>query len=72
MCPGPMAKSPAQPGEWVEDPGLAPDREVEAGIAIGQDVEPGHGLLREDAGDGVEVLLAEERVPHGDLEGAAL
>jgi hypothetical protein len=62
----------AQPLEWVEDPGLAPDGEVEAGIAIGQDVEPGHRLLREDAGDGVEVLLAEERVAHGDLERAGL
>ena len=62
----------AQPLEWVEDPGLAPNGEVEAGITIGQNVEPGHRLLREDAGDSVEVLLTEERVAHGDLEGAGL
>ena len=63
-----MAVDAAQPLDRIEEPGLAADREVEAAVAVGHDVEPG-GLLRiDDRGDRVEILLAEQRVAQRRLE----
>ena len=63
-----MAVDAAEPLDRVEEPRLAADREVEAAVAVGDDVEPG-GLLRiDDRGDRVEVLLAKQRVAERRLE----
>ena len=63
-----MAVDAAQPLDRVEEPRLAADREVEAAVAVGDDVEPG-GLLRvDDRRDGVEILLAKQRVAERRLE----
>ena|SRR5271155_3175128 len=57
-----VAMNAAQSLDRIEEPRLAADREIEATIAIGQNVEPG-GLLRvNDRRDGVEILFAEQRV----------
>ena len=55
----------------IEEPGLAADREIEAAVAVGDDIEAGGLLLGDDAGDGVEVLLAEQRIAQRRLERAA-
>ena len=67
-----VALDPAQPLDRIEEPRLAADREVEAAVAVGDDVEPGGLLGVDDRGDGVEILLAEQRVAHRRLERAAV
>ena len=62
-----MAVDAAQPLDRVEEPRLAADREIEAAVAVGDDVEPGGLLGVDDGGDGVEILLAEQRVAHRRL-----
>src|SRR5262249_25023044 len=57
--------------DGVEEPRLAAHREIEARGAVRDDIEPRRLLLLHDAGDGVQVLLAEARVAEGILEGAA-
>src|SRR5207237_6294987 len=45
---------PAQPLDWITEPGFAADREVAAAVAVADDVSAG-GFLRVDDGcDGVE------------------
>ena len=67
-----VALDAAQPLDRIEEPRLAADREVEAAVAVGDDVEPGRLLRVDHRGDGVEVLLAEQRVAHRRLERAAV
>ncbi len=52
----------------VEEPGTPPDLEVEARVAIHQDVETRAFLLVDVAGDRVGVLLAIERIAERHLE----
>ena len=60
----------AQPLDRVEEPRLAADDKIEAAVTVGDDVKPG-GLLRvDDRRDGIEILLAEERVAERGLERA--
>src|SRR5262249_59227332 len=63
-----MAFDAAEPLDRVEEPGLAADRQVEARVAVGDDVEPGRFLGVDDARDRVQVLLAEDRVAERRLE----
>ena len=67
-----VAVDAAQPLDRIEEPGLAADREVEAAVAVGDDVEPGRLLRVDHRGDRVDVLLAEQRVAHHRLERATL
>ena len=63
-----VALDAAQPLDRIEEPRLAADREIEAAVAVGDDVEPG-GLLRiDDRRDGVEILLAEQGVAERRLD----
>jgi hypothetical protein len=57
-----MALDPAEALDRIEEPRLAAHRQVEAAVAVGHDVEPGRFLFGDDAGDRVEVLLAEQRI----------
>src|SRR5439155_14417076 len=68
----PVTVDAAQPLDRVEEPRLAADDEVEAAVAVCDDVEPGGLLCVDDRRDGVEVLLAKERVAQGRLERAAV
>jgi hypothetical protein len=63
-----VAGDAAQPLDHVEEPRLAADGEVEARVAVGDDVQAGHLLLAHEAGHRVEVLLAEARIPERVLE----
>jgi len=66
-----VAGDAAQPLDRVGEPGLAAHGEVEAGVAAGDDVEPGSDLVADAAGDGVQVLLAEDRVARDRPEAPA-
>src|SRR5262249_56580935 len=63
-----MAFDAAEPLDRIEEPGLATDRQVEARVAVGDDVEPGRLLRVDDARDRVQILLAEDRVAERRLE----
>ena len=63
-----MAADAAEALDRIEEPRLAADRQVEAAVAVGHDVEPGSLLRIDDRRDGVEVLLAEQRVAERRLE----
>src|SRR6266852_4435877 len=52
----------------IEKPRLAANREVEAAVAVGDDVEPGSLLRVDHRGDGVEILLAKQGVAQHRLE----
>lgn len=65
----PIARDSAQPLDHVKELRATTHFQVEAGIAVGQDVESGPLLLLEVARDRVDVLLAVQRVAHRDLEG---
>jgi len=58
----------AEPLDRIEEPRLAADGEVEAAVAIGDDVEPGSLLRIDDRRDRVEILLAKQRVSERRLE----
>src|SRR5215831_10383891 len=66
-----MAGETAQPLDRIEEPRLAAHGEVEATIAVGHDVETRCLLGIDDAGDGVHVLLAKQRITQRRFEGAA-
>src|SRR5262249_51432855 len=66
-----VAGETAQPLDWIEEPRLAAHGEVEATIAVGDDVETRCLLGIDDAGDRVHVLLAKQRITQGRFEGAA-
>ena len=57
-----VALNAAQSLDRIEKPRLAADREVEAAIAVGHDVEAAGFLRIDDRRDCVEVLLAEQGV----------
>src|SRR5271165_100858 len=62
----------AEPLNRIKEPRLAADDQVEAAVAVGDDVKSG-GLLRvDDRRDGVEILLAEQRVAQCSLERPAV
>src|SRR5262249_38693658 len=61
----------AQALDDVEEPRLPTDGQVEARIAVGDDVERRHLLLADETGHGVQVLLAKARVAERILEFAA-
>src|SRR5262245_5289705 len=66
-----MTGDAGQALDHVEEPRLAPHGEIEARVAVGDDVEPGHLLLARETRHSVEVLLAEARVTKRVLEAAA-
>ena len=55
-----MAVDAAETLDRIEEPGLAAHGQIEAAVAVRHDVEPGGFLLGDDAGDRVEILLAEQ------------
>ena len=63
-----VALDAAQPFDGIEEPRLAADGEIEAAVAVGHDIEPGGFLLGDDAGDRVEILLAEQQIAQRRLE----
>jgi hypothetical protein len=67
-----VAVDAAQPLDRIEEPRLAADREIEAAVAVGDDVEPGRLLRVDDRGNRVEILLAKQRVPQSRLERTAV
>ena len=66
-----VAGDAAQTLDHVEEPRLAAHGEIEARVAVGDDVEPRHLLLSNQTRHRVQVLFAEARVPEGVLEAAA-
>ena len=62
-----MAVDAAETFDHIEEPGLAAHRQIEAAVAVRHDVEPRRFLLGDDAGDRVEILLAERESPSADL-----
>src|SRR6516225_621870 len=56
-----VTTDPTEALDCIKEPRLAAHREIEAAIAIRYDVEPGCFRFADDAGDRVEVLLAEHR-----------
>src|SRR5580704_4122672 len=66
-----MTLNAAQPLDRVEEPRLAADREVEAAVAVGDNVESRRLLRIDDRRDGVEILLAKQRVAERRFERAA-
>ena len=67
-----MALDAAETLDRIEEPGLAADGQIEAAVAVGHDIEPGGFLLGDDAGDRVEILLAEQRIAERGLERSAV
>jgi len=67
-----MARDAAEPLDRIEEPRLAADREIEAAVAVRHDVEPGGFLFGDNAGNRVEVLLAEQRVAKRGSKRAAV
>ena len=67
-----VAGDAAQPLDRVVEPRLAAHGEVEARVAVGEDVEPRALLLRQEAGHRVEILLAKAGMTQRVLEGAAV
>jgi hypothetical protein len=63
---------PPSPLDGIEEPRFAAHREIEPAVAVGDDVEPGRFLGIDDRRDGVDVLLAEQRVSHHRLERSPL
>jgi hypothetical protein len=63
-----MALDAGEALDRVEEPGFATDREIEAAVTVGDDVEPRRLLRIDDRGDGVEVLFAEQRFAECRLE----
>ena len=63
-----MACDAAETLDRIEEPRFAADREIEAAVAVGHDVEPGGFLFSDDARDRIEVLLAEQGVAERGLE----
>ena len=63
-----MAAHPAETFDRIEEPRFAADSEVEAAVAVGDDVEPRRLLRIDDRGDRVEILLAEQRIAERRLE----
>ena len=63
-----MAAHTADPFDGIEEPRLAAHGEIEAAVAVGHDIEPGGFLLGDDAGDRVEILLAEQGIAQRRLE----
>jgi hypothetical protein len=57
MWPG--LSEPQPPAERIEEPRAAAHREVEAGVAVADDVQAGALLLAHQTRRRVEVLLAE-------------
>ncbi len=66
-----MAADAAETFDRIEEPGLAAHGQIEAAVAVGHDIEPGGFLLGDDAGDRVEILLAEQRIAERGLERSA-
>src|SRR5262249_33972676 len=66
-----VAGDATQPLERIEEPRAAADGEIEARVAVADDVEPGPLLLAHQTRRRVEVLLAERRVAQRVLEAAA-
>src|SRR2546425_4621052 len=64
-----MAGQAAEPLDRIGEPRLAADGELEARVAVGDDVESRTLLVADEAGDRVEVLFAEDGVPERVLEG---
>src|SRR5712671_4592177 len=67
-----VAGNAAEPLDRIEEPGFAADREIEAAVAIADDVEPGGFLRVDDRGDRVEILLAEQGIAHRRFERAPI
>ena len=63
-----MSLDAPEPLDGVEEPGLATHRQVEAAVAVRDDVEPRRFLGIDDGGHRVEILLAEHRVAERGLE----
>src|SRR5262249_58145560 len=66
-----VAGDAAQPLERIEEPRAAAHGEIEARVAVADDVETGALLLAYQTRRRVEVLLAERRVAQRILEAAA-
>ena len=52
----------------VEEPGFSSNREIEAAVAVSDDVESRRLLRVDDRGDRVEILLAKQRLAECRLE----
>src|SRR5262249_14146150 len=54
--------------EGIRDPGATADVTIEAAVAVDQDVEAGAGLVVQEAGERVEILLPEGDAIHNLAE----
>ncbi len=63
-----MAVHAAEAFDRVEEPGFAAYGEVKAAVAVGHDVQARCLLRVDDGGNGVEVLLAEQRLAQRRFE----
>ena len=66
-----VAADAAEALDGIKKPGLAAHGEIEATVAVGHDVEACGFLLGDDAGNGVQILFAEQGIAERRLEGAA-
>ncbi len=63
-----VAADAAEAFDWIKEPGLAAHGQIEAAVAVRDDIEPCGFLLGDDAGDRVEILLAEQGIAERGLE----
>jgi len=66
-----VAADAAEAFDWIEEPGLAANGQVEAAVAVRHDIEPCGLLLGDDTGNRVKILFAEERIAERGLERSA-
>ena len=66
-----VATDAAETLDGIKEPGLAAHGQIEAAVAVGHDIEPCRLLLGDDAGDRVEILLAEQGLAERGLERSA-
>src|SRR5262245_11534460 len=63
-----MAADAAETLDWIKEPGFATHGQIETAIAVRDDIEPCCFLFGNDAGNGVEILFAKQRIAERGLE----
>jgi hypothetical protein len=65
-----MAADATETLDWIKEPGFATHGQIETAIAVRDDIEPCCFLFGDDAGNGVEILFAKQRIAERGLERA--
>src|SRR5262245_17548251 len=63
-----VAADAAETLDWIKEPRFATHGQIEAAIAVRDNIEPRRFLFGDDAGNGVEILFAKQRIDERGLE----